>query len=490
MKKSVLIAVAIFCVLGTIAGICYGTGVFDKIGTKNPNTGAALFGIIPTSLDHPVGNPAASGDIENDLRVDLDSTKDYYPEVSWEFLDYQMINQDAARVDASGLSDAVSFPFIIKESLNLDNPSETTYDYDYMFSQVKEEILRSPVYCDMVIRGMKDIEISTGKTIGELNPWMAEFVAKTDNFMSINPNTHPRGMECWVTFRSGQGNTIFVSDEFRPYAVRTCLLLERLVPVGIEAWKSTENYVLNYTATNSSRRTELASYQEDREALIFCYIRKDTYADFSIGFNLADKRFEYYKDKGVAGYGDDPYVPTVTPTQPPVNPTPVPTNPPVPTPVPTNPPVTPTDPPKNPSQDPVNQGNAEQGGGENQSGDGAGEFQPEKPAFVPPIVTNPDSSSESDDHSGSWNPFSWIKIPSSNTSETPSNLPSGNPDSVTITPAGDTVVVFGDTSYVNPNPPPAVPAVVPETHGIDNSTGDVVIFNDDNVSDGTITLPD
>lgn len=523
MKKTALIIASVVCIIGSITGICYGTGVFDNAKAQNPDS-PSVFDIFtrpspqPTAASaspQPITPDASSSYIEEDLKVELDSTKDYYPDVSWEFLDYQMVNQDSARVKASGLSDAVSFPFITKKSPNLDSPSESTYDYTYMFSQVLEEILRSPVYCDMVIRGMKDIKLSTGKTIGDLNPWMAEFVQKTDNFMKIDQNTHPRGMECWVTLRSGEGNKVFVSEEFRVYAIRTCLLLRRLVPTSVETWKSTSNYVLNYTATNSNRRTELASYQENRESLILCYVRKDAYADFSIGFNLADKRFEYFKDKGATG--EDPYIPPVTPTPTPVptpTPTPVPTNPPVnPTPVPTNPPVNPTPVPtpvpteqpgtKNPEAGSYPQGHAPEGGHDQTNTVYAdpthqeGELQPEEPKFEFPTIfgsrdSGPrDTTPSTPTKSVVEGTQTTVESGKVTTVETKVDQNNTVVEKTTVTtPATSSTPAQTEVSTVfNPDPPPAAPAVVLETHYTDTSGNDVSISAEE-VFSGEITLPD
>ena len=375
--------------------------------------------------------------VEEDLIVNLDDVSGYYPDISWEFMPTQMSKNDKARTKAAGFTDAVSFPF-------------KSEDKDGKLMEVEEEILRSPIYADMVMRGLKDIKLSSGKTIGELNPWIGEFIKETDEAYALGTYVHPRGLEVWLT--QDKDGKLYVTKEFRTYAVYTCVLLERLDNLGVKAWESEKNYMLPFVALNSSRRTELADYQEDKDALVLRYINKKGDVVFNIGFNVLDKRFEIVKPKAeetTTEKGSPDKTPaTTTPTKP-SNPEPAPTNPPETTSPPeTEPtPETTTVPPKDTSKDPVNQGNAPRGGGSNKPDDGAGTYQPQQPSKS---TTGPIYVEE--------------------TTSEPVNV---DTSAETTTSA----------------PPPAEPAHVDHSAYTDTS-GETVILDDDDVFDGEITIPD
>lgn len=271
-----------------------------------------------------------------------------------------------------------------------------------MYRELQEEILRNPVHADMVARGLESIKLSSGKTIGDLNPWLGEFIRATDEAMHIEPGRqHPRGNEIWLTHRSGDGETIFVTEEFRKYTGLTCVLLDRLVKKGVYSWTSEKNFCLNYVAEGSITRTEWSSYQEARPSLVLSYLRKDGKSEFTVGFNLLDKRFEIFsREKEGTKETTSPEESSPAPTTPaPTEPShgPVPTTEPSRGPVPTKPkggggggggttpaPTTPGGDDghqrKDPAAAPVNKGNAQQGGGDNRSSDGPGVFQPQDPA--------------------------------------------------------------------------------------------------------------
>lgn len=286
----------------------------------------------------------------NNLVVDLDRLN--LPNNSREFIDYSMPNRSEERVEKSGFSDAVSMPFKDKSEKAL-------------YEELKDEILRNPVLGDMVARGLSSLK-ADGKTVVEWNPWIKDFIGKTDQAMKLDLIQKPRGMEIWLTC-TGDG-TILVTEKYFRYAAGLDAILDRLVKVGIDNPKSVENYCLPLVVLASNTRTEKADYQEDKEAFILKYVRKDGKVEFIIGFNLKDKRIEIFEDipktgekvtpPGGGGGSDDPDPPT--PTQP-----------------------TPTEKKyvKDPSKDPVYQGNADIGGGKNKDSDGTGNYQPEKPEW-------------------------------------------------------------------------------------------------------------
>ena len=279
---------------------------------------------------NPAGNETVDPvdpEINANLRVNLnDLATRSFEEFSEILLEYSMPWMAEERVGLAGFSDAVSFPFASAQK-----DEEGNYDLSAMFHELEEEIMRNPVHGDMVMRGLRDIKLSTGKTIGELNPWLVEFIDKMDKAMLVpSASQEARGVEIWLTYKEGEEGKVFVTKEYREYAAMTCILLERLVKTGVEARDSSENWVLNYTAEGALTRTAKADYQENKAALILTYLRKNDTPEFTIGFNLLDKRLERF----------EPQKPKPTPTTPPA---PAPTDPP---PKPTDPPPTPTEPPE------------------------------------------------------------------------------------------------------------------------------------------------
>lgn len=392
------------------------------------------FGWWTSAWDALFGDKETETVTESDLSINLDDVSGYFKNVSWEFLDTQMANRDAERTKAAGFSDAVSFPF------SSDNKDE-------MFKELEEEILRSPVYADMVIRGLKDIKVSD-KTIGELNPWMGDFLKKTDAAYVLGTDVHPRGIEIWLARSKEVTDTkIYVSKEFRNYAVYTCVLLERLENLGVKEWESVKNYNLPFVALNSSRRTQLADYQESKKVLVLQYVNKKGDVLFTIGFNIFDKRFEIVKppEKKTAET-------TGTPSTPPVQPKgDTPKTPSEPT-KPTKPdtPET-TTPKKDTSKDPAVQQPPNVDGGKVKEKDdkGPGTYQPEQPkkSTTGPIYVAPETTQ----------PATVDKTPETTTPETTA--------------------------------PAAEPAHKEKSEYTDNS-GETIIIDDDDVFDGKIVMPD
>lgn len=371
MKKIYDRLIVILVVAISLVLITFGVGKFMPKAGLEETTEISVSSeeMKPVSLDDQ--------EVEKDLTVDLDAAIiDDFSWANWGFLDSSMPKMGKERTEQTGLSDAVSFPF------RGENDTER-------YRELQEEILRNPVFADMVARGLKGISLSTGKTVGELNPWLGEFISSTDAAMLVPAGEHPRGNEHWLERVGGE---IHVTKNFRQYAALICVLLDRLRVRGVSSWTSEENYHLPFVAEGSITRTELSGYQEDRSALILAYVRKDGKEEFVIGFNIHDKRLERFKKPEPQPTAPRPTAPRPTaprPTAPdPSRGSLTPTNG-------TEPPTTGhydggggggggrSDRDKLPVQDPVNQGNAERGGGQNLSSDGAGKYQLSDPAMDP-----------------------------------------------------------------------------------------------------------
>ncbi len=244
-------------------------------------------------------------------------TLEKYSGISQVFLDSSLSTKDKQRTESTGFSDALTFGF--KAS-----------DDSSRFAELEEEIMRNPVDGVTVVKAIKDKKIGD-RTIGSFNPWMEEMVSLHEK----------NGVSYWLEYRYGDKSTMYVTDEYRRYAATLCTFLERLVPQGVHAWQTVENWPLNGAANNNDRIGVPADYQYAKDALILAYVGKDAGADgnggnaaatgnglFVIGFNVHDKRPEFY-----GGTPEEPQ-PTppasVTPT--PDNPTPDNPNPPTPDP--------------------------------------------------------------------------------------------------------------------------------------------------------------
>ncbi len=242
-------------------------------------------------------------------------TVEKYSGISQVFLDSSLSTKDKQRTESTGFSDALTFGF--KAS-----------DDSSRFAELEEEIMRNPVDGVTVVKAIKDKKIGD-RTIGSFNPWMEEMVSLHEK----------NGVSYWLEYRDGDKSTMYVTDEYRRYAATLCTFLERLVPQGVHAWQTVENWPLNGAANNNDRIGVPADYQYAKDALILAYVGKDAGADgnggnaaatgnglFVIGFNVHDKRPEFY--------GGTPEAPQPTPPAS-VIPTPDNPNPPTPTPTPT-----------------------------------------------------------------------------------------------------------------------------------------------------------
>lgn len=290
-----------------------------------------------------------------------------YKDIPETLLDSSLSPKDKERTSKTGMSDALTFGFESKDTAK-------------MFKELEAEILRNPVYGVTVANALCSKKIGD-QAIGDFNGWMNEMVQKNS-----------KGVFVWCEYRGNDTKVIYVTEEYRCYAATLCTFLERLVEQGVQSHQTIENWCLNSAAKNNDRAGIMAEYQYKKDAFVLAYIpkseagKKDAKGLFVIGFNVHDKRPEFF-DK------EDPpevvNVPTPTAPDPDNPPTPTsPDNPPTPT-DPDNPPSPtttpdPTDPTsevkqKNPADDPVNNGNAQKGGGDNKSSDGSGEYQAQDP---------------------------------------------------------------------------------------------------------------
>ena len=299
-----------------------------------------------------------------------------YNEYSDEFDDISMPSRNEERTSLPAtvgwhkkgedrMFDAVADPFDEVEV------GKTTYSKDdiaEMKDELYEAIMRNPVMGDMIAQWLDDIDEEN------VNPWVDVMIAEYQSY----------GPETFLTHREGEGDKIFVTEEYRRYAKSILVFLDRCVEQGVKTISTSDFWYLNDALEANDVRTirnEDKSYLDTYPALTFMAEVKDGTSKVRFGFNIYDKRLEIFEAR----------VPRLK-----VTPTPVkkikqptyqaapsdpgdPDDPPgvIPPPKPT-----PT-PPCLPPEDPVHQGHADTGGGDNQPGDGPGTPQPTDPALDP-----------------------------------------------------------------------------------------------------------
>ena len=192
-----------------------------------------------------------------------------FSSISEELLDSSLTPKDRQRVEAAGFSDALAMPFVGQTD-------------EERFSELEEEILRNPIYGITVAKAVKALRIKD-RTLGEINPWLDDLSDKKEE-----------GLVYWLEYRPGFDKTIFVTSEYRSYAAALCVILERMICVGVQKKQTAVNWALNYTAMNNDRMGSITDYQYALPSLVFVYRYKNGDEVFSIGFNLKDKRPEIY----------------------------------------------------------------------------------------------------------------------------------------------------------------------------------------------------
>lgn len=211
-----------------------------------------------------------------DLTIDLDrkDLEAMFPNWDAELCMNQFPSMAEKRIYATGFSDAVDFPMTEGNEM----------------AEIEYLILHSPVYADMVARGLNQIELSTGDKLGDLNPWLRTLVLENDELFK-----NGRSWNRWV---NAEGK---LKDDYFVPAASVCALLRQLQPAGIESRTSIQHFCLPLVAKASECRTEQVDnpeWQENLPAFIIEYVRKDARGkEFAIGFNMKDKRFERFADK-------------------------------------------------------------------------------------------------------------------------------------------------------------------------------------------------
>ena len=289
-----VLAVGIVAFLATMFGPNINIGVNTRTPTATANTVTVNSGDFDDiDLDFTV--------TDKDV-IEAEADFDRYSDV---LIDTSMPNKNAYRKAASGFSEAVSDPFEAPWS-----------DPCALYEELKSEIMGNPVVCSMIIEAYGPKVLPSGNTISSSNPWMGEFVSLTDaNGMLYWLTKKPDGSGGYILKANGKPQ-IFVSEEYRGYAMRVCLLLDNLLIHGVESWQASEHWCHNNSSEPALVRTNICTHGVDKEdALILKYVFKEGCVGLWVGFNLWDKRIEFFPPPTCTP--STPYTPYTPPDEPP-----------------------------------------------------------------------------------------------------------------------------------------------------------------------------
>ena len=347
------------------------------------------------------------------VNLDQETLDKMFLNFSRDFLDSSMPNKNGKRTVAASkvgwgnkgdrLYDAVSFPF---SSVKANKKAYNKADLEAMYKDLQEEIMRNPVMGDMILQGMKELSLSDGTKVYDLNAtWAKDFLKfysqygcgafltyhtqywekngfelphdgeDVEAWKQAHPNAPSYNAEDLNLVGGSKTPKLFVTEYYANTAKRILAWLERCNLEGVRTYATTKHFPLKNVEDANAVRTYLnkdKSYVDREPALTFSVKLKDK-KEFLFGFNIYDKRFEIFEPKKQIKKPKNEYKEPVPdkkkkkkdkPDPDPVpkdDPVPNPDKVPKPNPTPT---PTPTHGQKDPSKDPVHKGNADRGGGE------------------------------------------------------------------------------------------------------------------------------
>ena len=118
------------------------------------------------------------------VNLDQETLDKMFLNFSRDFLDSSMPNKNGKRTVAASkvgwgnkgdrLYDAVSFPF---SSVKANKKAYDKADLEAMYKNLQEEIMRNPVMGDMILQGLKELSLSDGTKVYDLNAvWAKDFL--------------------------------------------------------------------------------------------------------------------------------------------------------------------------------------------------------------------------------------------------------------------------------------------------------------------------
>ena len=269
--KVAYLATAIVAIITAVAVIIVAWAMWAGAKADGPQTDTS----VEVEVE-PTGTPAPTAEPDDAIVERLTVTKEdleeaaiesLFGDISRKLLTSSMSVCDKKRVKEAGdITDALTRPFKAKVTAD-------------MIGELYREILRNPIYGVTVARALADKKIC-GVKFKKINPWVKDL-------------TKDHELVYWL--EKDKDDNFFVTEEYRRLAAGLCIFLNRLVEQGVQERRVGENWCLNNAAFDNDREGIIASYVYTKEALVLAYIDKAGEERFVIGFNIHDKRPEFFE---------------------------------------------------------------------------------------------------------------------------------------------------------------------------------------------------
>ena len=175
-------------------------------------------------------------------------------------------------------------------------------DPDKMLIEIEEEILKNPLFGDMVLQGFATIEDFSESDMFSDNSGSKSWAeAIYREFQKVYANRESgEGLSHWiVTYKFDDGLIgTYVTDEYRRYAEYICQHLEGYTVLGIAKQKPEIEYHRSYALKRSDLRAMPYHDGETVDALVLSRYADNNNPMYMMGFALDDKRLIIYEIPG------------------------------------------------------------------------------------------------------------------------------------------------------------------------------------------------
>ncbi|MBR3180894.1 hypothetical protein IKF63_02345, partial [Candidatus Saccharibacteria bacterium] len=261
---------------------------------------------------------ASNKEMEKYYTIDLSERQiqrsDFYQYAPEEFSLIPFTEMDSVREGAKGWADALSLPLtadyiVVKDGKGLVTVDLTTWMEHFVPGFTPDHklngeeklylamgrIMTDPATGIAYGKALNRTELYSGKTLGDLNPWLVEdFINKVDEH-SYNDSGKwepgERGIELWLRVRNSD-NVVVTSEEYRAYATKICVLLSQLEFMENTNDSPKEHWHLMYAVSEDyDRLPERIETEETHTWAVYrSKVRKDGLIDFGLWINIGDAR--------------------------------------------------------------------------------------------------------------------------------------------------------------------------------------------------------
>ena len=258
--------------LGKWSEIVINPYVIEKAPLSEETSSKELSKTLFVSVD---GN-----DVEIDRKTKIPVDSDY-PNISMEAKMTSIFDTHVDQDNYIGY-DIISDPFIS----DVDN-------IEGLYQEVKEEILRNPVYGDMIARGL----VYDSNWFSDNILWLNDFIEKSDSFYNMKKSSDKSvGVEKWLMMNEYDPDKYYVNVDYRIYAEKICQLLDGFTCLGVYSYAIDGYWSLNIDFGSHKRAIYMESKSDAKdEALILCKKTTNGTVISILGFDLRDKGLLHYK---------------------------------------------------------------------------------------------------------------------------------------------------------------------------------------------------